>query len=321
MKNKKTIIEIILFFLILSSCQHPYDGSESSAESVVLSSFECLTSDVKAEDPLITENTANNSETARESETIESMVADTQEIDWNNPQLSDLFDVDLIHRMDDDWLLYIGTKNISFETIVSFIGKPHGFRPGHPDTLVWMSNTGTAYGIRFTINDDHKKEFKNAVDQFWHSISAFNQTVYCDMESAYNYQINELPIKDNITIEYDHNASWQEQFFDLNHNNLLSDEQILEFHSPGMYFEDVVSFLGKPHAILLSGSGITNALVWMSNSGNYYFLVFNDTNCNPYQDLFPRFSNKITVRSSLSHPSKLTGDFELFDDYLLRRIS
>jgi len=231
-------------------------------------------------------------ETSDHSNTEVTTNASFETVDINNPKLSDLFDIEQSRKEAEVWVsellltpdwfhystdpdLYEWKWKVSFNEVIDIIGKPHGFRPGHPDTLVWITDTGNYYAIRFEIDEDTDATYINAYDQFIHSFAAFYHPVLSEeISTPDHYSMDDLPIKE-CSWNFDPNIPLKDQFFDFELTYFPSDDYLNEIFTRGISLYDIVSYIGKPHGYVKTSGNNICQLFWVSDTGKKYLLRFN----------------------------------------------
>jgi len=256
-------------------------------------------------------------------------VEPAETVNLGNPKLEDLFDIDRTRIEEEQWinLLLLTPSNgyageswtTSFEEIIDLIGKPHGFRQGHPDTLVWVTDTGKYYAIRFELDEESGVSYKNAYDQFIHSHSAFHRLVQCqEVTDPDQYPLADLPIQKIEKWDFDQSIPLEEQFFDYQHQYLPPNDYIKSIRIEGISLYDIVSFLGKPHAVL-SGNSIFR-LVWLSDNGTKYIIEFTvkASGCN-YHDIVLSFLDTVAGPIFVV-PKRLGAGYDFISTYVVSYI-
>jgi len=283
MKNITKLIILIAALMIITSCTISGGPEDTSFPGdTTLKNGDVIGEDI------------SNGDTSEKKQNPDTYIVESNEtVDINTPKLRDIFDIDLSRKEDENWvkelqLTYkLGNENgwkCSFEEVVDVLGKPHGFRPGYPDMLVWVTESGAMYSIRFELDEDINGPIQNAYDQLLHSHSAFYHPVLClEMCDPQQFDINVLPIVEREPL-FDPSISWEKQFYELDQSLMPSDDYLNAIVTRGILFEDIITFIGKPCGAQI-GNNFTQCLVWMSNEGHYYRLGFNIQINTPFPNL------------------------------------
>ena len=90
----------------------------------------------------------------------------------DNKKEDELFDVSLSHLPTEDDMKKI-KQGMSFNEVVSIIGKPHSYAPhvSHNFALLWNTKEGSQYTILFLLEEKTETKFETAIDYFNHSIA------------------------------------------------------------------------------------------------------------------------------------------------------
>jgi len=204
---------------------------------------------------------------------------------------------------------------LSFLDVVDMIGKPHGVRKDHPDTLVWITDTGISYGIRFEIDNDHPYLSDNSYEQLTHSHAVWYHPVKCDFVIPEETYLSDLPIKNAPYPEVD-SSLWKELVFNHNNDNLPADTLLKELDNLScLSFDDITSFVGKPYGFFYQGSssGLIRALFWISDAGYYYYLPMSSylsKNSNIVEEL----STSVVAGTEMT---PITDDILWLDEYII----
>ncbi|MCQ2428243.1 MAG: hypothetical protein MJ137_07590 [Clostridia bacterium] len=336
MKRISTLLLFVIIASLLASCTNMVKPTDTSdADSISTSDIDNTLvpgETTSSEDtvPVATDKEDNTS--VPEGSTVDNITTDAVAVDIDNPKLSDLFDLTKEHFESESLIQSIAVTSewhelewkqwqTSFKDAIDLLGKPHGFRPGHPDTLVWVTDTGKTFGIRFYVPQASTESFINTYDQLMHSYAAWCHPVNCDIEFPDESYLINLPIVPQDSSTSDSIGPWQDIFFDLNHENKPADRLLSELNNIStLTLDDLTSFIGKPHGIchLNSSSGLLNQLFWISDTGNIYRIGVSSY-FGPNDNLMETIKNSVVVASPKM--IQITKDVEWTNNYTIRTIT
>ena len=84
----------------------------------------------------------------------------------------DLFDASVSHLPTEDDMKKV-KQGMTFDEVVSIIGKPHGYAPdvNHNFGLLWNTREGTQYSIIFLLYEKPENKIESSIDYFKHSVA------------------------------------------------------------------------------------------------------------------------------------------------------